>query len=268
MAGFLESNRFVVLGSVAIVMVGLMGSGFLLGDGLRRAKEADREVTVKGVSERDVTADIATWTVSFSDNGSDLASVQGSVDQQAQAVRKFSTEAGFKPSDFTDSDISLMREQPRDAYGNPLPENLTVSRSIQLRTNDVMKARAAYAKQADLLRRSGRGPVKHHSVASLTPTGTPPGICTMDSNESSPSVLHAFMGTPSTGNGVKAAVTPAKCAAPPAAAITTSKPRSTAPFAQSCSKSGVRCADITLASHGTSNALSWLTQFSITDQSE
>ncbi|MAO03671.1 MAG: hypothetical protein CL804_03965, partial [Citromicrobium sp.] len=76
MAGFIEDNRFVVLGSVAIVMVGLMGSGFLLGDGLRRAKEADREVTVKGVSERDVTADIATWTVSFSDNGPDLASVQ------------------------------------------------------------------------------------------------------------------------------------------------------------------------------------------------
>ena len=152
MAGFIEDNRVVVLGSVAIVMVGLMGSGFLLGDGLRRAKEADREVTVKGVSERDVTADIATWTVSFSDNGPDLASVQRSVDRQAQSVRKFFTEAGFKPSDFTDSDISLMREQPRDAYGNPLPENLTVSRSIQLRTNDVMKARAAYAKQADLLR--------------------------------------------------------------------------------------------------------------------
>lgn len=152
MAGFIEDNRFVVLGSVAIVMVGLMGSGFLLGDGLRRAKEADREVTVKGVSERDVTADIATWSIRFSDTGNDLASVQGSVDRQAQAVRTFFTEAGFKPSDFTDSDISLMRDQQRDAYGNPLPESLTVSRTIQLRTDDVMKARAAYAKQADLLR--------------------------------------------------------------------------------------------------------------------
>ena len=55
-------------------------------------------------------------------------------------------------ADFTDSDISLMRDRSRDAYGNRLPENLTVSRTIQLRTNDVMKARAAYAKQADLLR--------------------------------------------------------------------------------------------------------------------
>lgn len=152
MVGFLESNRFVVLGSVAIVAVGLMGSGFLLGDGLRRAKEADREVTVKGVSERDVTADIATWSISFSDTGNDLASVQNSVDRQAQAVRSFFAEAGFKPGDFTDSDISLMRDQPRDAYGNPLPENLTVSRTIQLRTGDVMRARAAYARQADLLR--------------------------------------------------------------------------------------------------------------------
>ena len=49
MAGFIEDNRFVVLGSVAIVMVGLMGSGFLLGDGLRRAKEADREAVLAGL---------------------------------------------------------------------------------------------------------------------------------------------------------------------------------------------------------------------------
>jgi hypothetical protein len=47
----------------------------------------------------------------------------------------------------------LSREQPRDRDGKPVgPQKLTVSRSIQLRTNDVMKARAAYARQAELLR--------------------------------------------------------------------------------------------------------------------
>jgi hypothetical protein len=105
------------------------------------------------VSERDVTADLATWTVSFSHQGSDLGSVQQSVDEQARAVRGFFQRAGFKPDDVTDGDVSLSREQPKDKDGKPVgPQRLTVSRSIQLRTNDVMRARAAYTRQAELLR--------------------------------------------------------------------------------------------------------------------
>ena len=43
------------------------------------------------------------------------------------------------------------------------------------------------------------------------PTGIPPGICTVESSESSP--LRALViGTPRTGNVVCAAMTPAKCA--------------------------------------------------------
>ena len=52
-------------------------------------------------------------------------------------------------------------------------------------------------------------------------TGTPAGICTVERRLSIPSVILGI-GTPSPGIVVKAAVTPAKCAAPPAAAIITS----------------------------------------------
>jgi hypothetical protein len=110
-------------------------------------------VTVRGVSERDVTADLATWSVSFSHEGTELGPVQQSVDQQANAIRAFFQRAGFKPEDMTDSDVSLNREQPRDRDGKPVgPQKLTVSRSIQLRTNEVMRARLAYTRQAELLR--------------------------------------------------------------------------------------------------------------------
>jgi hypothetical protein len=112
-----------------------------------------RSVTVRGVSERNVTADLATWSVSFSHEGTELASVQQSVDQQASAIRAFFRRAGFRPEEITDSDVSLSREQARDRDGHSVgPQKLTVSRSIQLRTNDVMKARLAYARQAELLR--------------------------------------------------------------------------------------------------------------------
>ena len=150
----LQDSRAVLLGAVAIFAIGLTTSGYALGDGLRRSKMAEhRTVTVRGVSERDVTADLATWTVNFSHQGSDLGSVQQSVDEQARAVRGFFQRAGFKADEVTDGDVSLSREQPKDKDGKPVgPQRLTVSRSIQLRTNAVMRTRAAYTRQAELLR--------------------------------------------------------------------------------------------------------------------
>jgi len=150
----LQDSRAVLLGAVAIFAFGLTTSGYALGDGLRRSKMAEhRSVTVRGVSERNVTADLATWSVSFSHEGTDLGSVQQSVDQQARAVRLFFQRSGFRPVEVTDTDVSLSREQPKDREGNPVgPQKLTVSRSIQLRTSEVMKARDAYTHQAELLR--------------------------------------------------------------------------------------------------------------------
>jgi hypothetical protein len=150
----LQDSRAVLLGAVAIFAMGLTTSGYALGDGLRRYKLAEhRTVTVRGVSERNVTAGLATWSVNFSHQGAELGPVQQSVDQQARSVRVFFQRAGFRSEEITDSDVSLSREQPTDRAGDPVgPQRLTVSRSIQLRTNDVMKARAAYSRQAEFLR--------------------------------------------------------------------------------------------------------------------
>src|SRR5258708_200651 len=93
----LQDSRAVLLGAVAIFAFGLTASGYALGDGLRRSKMAEhRAVTVRGVSERDVTADLATWSVNFSHQGPDLGSVQQSVDEQARAARGFFQRAGFR----------------------------------------------------------------------------------------------------------------------------------------------------------------------------
>ena len=57
-------------------------------------------------------------------------------------------------------------------------------------------------------------------------TGTPAGICTMDSRESMPSRVFSGTGTPITGSGVTEASMPGRCAAPPAPAMMTRRPRS------------------------------------------
>ena len=113
---------------------------------------AERNVTVRGVSERDVTANLATWSVDFSNKGTELGPVQESVDRQARAVRSFFQRSGFRLQDVSDSGVSVSRERHTDSEGRPLPDELTVSRTVQLRTSDVMNVRAAYAHQAELLR--------------------------------------------------------------------------------------------------------------------
>ena len=150
----LQDSPAVLLGAVAIFAVGLTTSGYALGDGLRRSKMAEhRSVTVRGVSERNVTADLATWSIDFSHQGADLGPVQQSVDEQARAVRAFFQRSGFRPDEVTDTDVTLSREQQRDNIGRPVGQQvLVVRRSLQLRTKDVLKVRAAYTRQAELLR--------------------------------------------------------------------------------------------------------------------
>src|SRR5215208_2310684 len=99
----LQDSRAVLLGAGAIFAIGLTSSGYVLGDGLRRAKMAERTVSVRGVSERNVTANLATWSVDFSHQGTDLGPVQSSVDGQARNVRAFFRRAGFQPADIIDS---------------------------------------------------------------------------------------------------------------------------------------------------------------------
>jgi hypothetical protein len=112
---------------------------------------AERSVTVRGVSERDVTADLATWTISFSEEGPELGAVNQRVEQQSTAVRGFFRRSGFKAEELSDSGVSFSRE--RVHYNGQPPENrVTVRRSIELRTADVMKARSAHERMAELLR--------------------------------------------------------------------------------------------------------------------
>ena len=72
---------------------------------------------------------------------------------------------------------------------------------------------------------AARMPALRPPLMATVATGTPGGICTMDSSESSPSKDLPKIGTPMTGKVVNAAVTPGRCAAPPAPQMITFSPR-------------------------------------------
>lgn len=129
-----------------VLAIGMIVGGYLLGNGLVRARHADRSVTVKGLAERDVTADLATWDLSYSEQGSDLAEVQARITQDTQAVRAYFQRLGF-PFDVL---------QPAGAGVNQFYDNgnprVTINQRLQLRTTDIARARRAVADQFDLVK--------------------------------------------------------------------------------------------------------------------
>lgn len=143
-----RDNRTVLLAAVLIFSLGVVLAGYLLGDGLRRAKMAERSVTVRGLAERNVTADLATWTISFAEEGPELGPVQAAADGKRRAVRAFFGRMGFKPEELSDSGVGV------NAFydTNQGRQSVTVRQRMQLRTQDVAKARAAFSRQADLVR--------------------------------------------------------------------------------------------------------------------
>jgi len=135
------------LAAAGIVAIGLMVGGYLLGNGLVRAKDADRSVTVRGLAEREVTADLATWTIAYSASAPDLATAQASVDRDSESIRAFFRELGF-PADAL---------QPTGVNVNQFSENgaqrFTVRQRMTLRTTDIARAQSAVRRQFELVRR-------------------------------------------------------------------------------------------------------------------
>src|SRR3546814_8581229 len=90
-----ESRYKVILLAVAMLSLAIIIGGYLLGDGLLRARQADRSVTVKGLAEQNVTADLATWYLSFSKKGFDINDVQSASGHIANEIRAFFTTMGY-----------------------------------------------------------------------------------------------------------------------------------------------------------------------------
>lgn len=135
------------LASAAILAIGLVAGGFVAGDGLVRMKAAERSVTVRGLAERDVTADLAVWTISYSSTATDLQTAQASTDRDSGAIREFFKEAGFPADQLTPAGINV------SSFTDQGVTRFTVRQRMVLRTRDIDRAEKAVRQQAELVRK-------------------------------------------------------------------------------------------------------------------
>ena len=60
-----------------------------MGDALYRVRAAERYVTVKGLAERNVPADLVIWPLTFSETGNDLSDLQQRLDVHKKIIMNF-----------------------------------------------------------------------------------------------------------------------------------------------------------------------------------
>jgi len=81
--------------------VGMVAAAWLLGGALAEFKAYDRYVTVRGLAEREIPADLAMWPISFSAAGDSLTGVQEDLSRQEQAIRAFLKDQGLGDAETT-----------------------------------------------------------------------------------------------------------------------------------------------------------------------
>lgn len=145
--GWMQDVNKIALAGAVVLSGGLIVGGYLLGDGLRRAHAAERSVTVRGLAERNVTADLATWTIAYSATGTDLPSVRAEIEANTEALKGYFRSLGF-PADA----LAATGAGVNQFMNNGIP-NITITQRMQLRTNDIPRAQRAVASQFDLVRR-------------------------------------------------------------------------------------------------------------------
>jgi len=144
-----------VLVPAVVLAAGIGAAGWFIGDGLFDARATDRYVTVRGLSERDVAADLVIWPIVFTVTSDDLSSLQRQVRGNATTVRDFLTEVGIEPDEVG---VSAPRVTDRDAQGYASPDRAldryVAETTVTVRTGRIDVARRAMEQAGELV---GRG---------------------------------------------------------------------------------------------------------------
>lgn len=140
----------------AAILGALLALGMLLGGLQFKAavavwKRADRVVSVKGLAERNVKADLALWPLSHSVSANSLESLQSQLSKSETKIRSFLVRNGF-----SEDDISSTAPQVTDlwtSYGENKPrERYRAESVVLLRTSAVDQVKAVMQKTDELVK--------------------------------------------------------------------------------------------------------------------
>ena len=97
----MNNHRNWILGVSFIIGMAVFAT--LAGHTLRAVKRMEEFVTVKGLSEREVPADLGIWPINFSVGENDLSNLQGQIQKARKTVYQFLAESGFEQTEISNA---------------------------------------------------------------------------------------------------------------------------------------------------------------------
>jgi hypothetical protein len=135
-----------------LLAAGIGFAGWSVKKGLETFRMEDRVVSVKGLAEKDVEADLAIWTLSTTSTANELSAVITQTENNKKIILAFLEHTGF-----TKEEIEISPVQSQDLLAQAYrPENIDqgryiVTQNINIRTNDMAKMEKALANAGSLL---------------------------------------------------------------------------------------------------------------------
>lgn len=117
-----QSNKTGALIMGASIFLGLAVLGYLLASAAIDVKEYERSVTVKGLSERELPADIVIWPIVFTEASNDLGALYASIEASKKKIEEFIVSRGVDPAEISHSLPSITDKSAQQYGGGPKAE--------------------------------------------------------------------------------------------------------------------------------------------------
>lgn len=135
-----------------LVAIGLLLLGMQIKRGLTSISANQRTVTVRGLCEKEVTANKVTWPIVSKEVGNDLPSVYAKIEATNAAILKF-----LKSNGITDTEISVNPPQVLDLQAdrynsNNVPFRYNVTNVVVVTSSQVDLVRKLIERQTELLK--------------------------------------------------------------------------------------------------------------------
>lgn len=137
--------------TASILALGLALAGWLAGHGFMKGRTSDRYVTVKGVAERAVEADVALWPLRFVAADDDLGAAQKRIAEDTARVMVFLEENGIPAEQVSVQGLEVTDQAANPYRSGPYTNRFIVAKSLMIRSDDPHRILAASQKVGNLV---------------------------------------------------------------------------------------------------------------------
>lgn len=144
-----DSRGSLILG--VCIFAGLATMGYFLGSSAIKFREYERVVSVKGLSERELPADIAVWPIRFNSAGNDLTALYATMEGNAKQIADFLATAGFEAGEITVGAPAITDRFAQEWGGNGQVQfRYVASQTVTVYSGKIDQVRASQKKLGNL----------------------------------------------------------------------------------------------------------------------